>query len=76
MYCKIYNITSNESDKCDYGEKLTDDHFLKFSQTPLSSTRENLALAKEKAMGMAKHWLTQNISNQTQTVYSRFKLIP
>jgi len=45
--------------KC--GEDQSDDHLLQCALAPPGCTTNNLALANEKAISIATHWLKQNI---------------
>ncbi|KAL4098793.1 hypothetical protein QTP88_023329 [Uroleucon formosanum] len=46
---------------CECGEDQSDDHLLQCTLAPPGCTTDDLALANEKAISIATHWLKQNI---------------
>jgi hypothetical protein len=46
---------------CECGEDQSDDHLLQCTLAPPGCTTDDLALANEKAISTATHWLKQNI---------------
>jgi len=46
---------------CECGEDQSDDHLIQCTLAPPGCTTDDLALANEKAISIATHWLKQNI---------------
>ncbi|KAF0761727.1 pleckstriny domain-containing family F member 1 [Aphis craccivora] len=51
----------NEDDKCDCGERQTNEHLLICTENPVICTKDDLIEMNQNAIDLATHWLQYNI---------------
>ena len=51
----------NEDDKCDCGERQTDEYLVICTKNPIICTKDDLIQANQNAIDLATHWIQYNI---------------